>query len=131
MKKYLNLIGMTVLAMAMLSCKDGRSGGQATQAEFVSANVAGAAEAQLQATVGQAQRAKTIVMYEMPAPLKDRPEQILRRRGYTTSYNSKTKNPNWVAWHLTKDHTYGSQQRSREVFTEDESVKAPRATDND
>ena len=131
MKKYLNLIGMTVLAMAMLSCKDGRSGGQATQAEFMSANVAGAAEAQLQATVGQAQRAKTIVMYEMPAPLKDRPEQILRRKGYTTSYNSKTKNPNWVAWHLTKDHTYGSQQRSREVFMEDESVKAPRATDND
>ena len=67
----------------------------------------------------------------MPAKLADRPEQILKRRGYTTSYNSKTKNPNWVAWHLTKDHTYGSNQRSQEVFAEDESVKAPRATDND
>ena len=35
--------------------------------------------------------------YELPAPLKDRPELILQRKGYTTSYNSKTKTPNWVA----------------------------------
>ena len=74
---------------------------------------------------------KTTVMYELPASLTDRPEQILKRRGYTTSYNSKTKNPNWVAWHLTKAHTYGSHQRKNEVFTEDADIKAPRATDND
>ena len=70
-------------------------------------------------------------MYEMPAPLKDRPEQILKRKGYTTSYNSKTKNPNWVAWHLTKSHTYGSFQRKDEMFTVDEDAKGGRATDND
>lgn len=75
--------------------------------------------------------AKTVVMYEMPAPLKDRPEQILRRKGYTVSYNSQTKNPNWVAWHLTKSHTYGSYQRKNEVFAEDSDVKAPRASDRD
>ena len=80
----------------------------------------------------ESQKAKTgPTMYELPALLKDRPEQILKRKGYTTSYNSKTKTPNWVAWHLTKDHTYGSNQRSQEVFSEDEAVKAPRATDND
>ena len=71
-----------------------------------------------------------VTQYEMPAPLKDRPEQILKRTGYTTSYNSETKNPNWVAWHLTKGHTYGKNQRSEEVFTEDSDV-SPRATDND
>jgi endonuclease G len=76
-------------------------------------------------------QAKTVVMYEMPAKLADRPEQILKRKGYITSYNSRTKTPNWVAWHLTKAHTYGSHQRNQEVFVEDESVKAPRATDND
>jgi len=58
------------------------------------------------------------------------PEQILHRTGYTTSYNRDTRNPNWVAWHLTKDHTYGRHQRSQEVFTEDTDV-TPRATDND
>ena len=77
------------------------------------------------------QKAKTVVMYEIPAPLKDRPEQILKRKGYTVSYNSETKNPNWVAWHLTKSHTSGSFQRSQEVFSEDTDVKAPRATDRD
>ena len=70
------------------------------------------------------------VEYELPSPLKNRPEQILRRKGYTTSYNRDSRNPNWVAWHLTKSHTYGSHQRSQEIFTEDLDV-TPRATDND
>ena len=95
---------------------------------YASGNVAKAESSEAQA---DRQRAKTVVMYEMPAPLKDRPEQILRRKGYTVSYNSETRNPNWVAWHLTKSHTYGSFQRHQEVFTEDADVKAPRATDSD
>jgi endonuclease G len=76
-------------------------------------------------------KAKVVRLYEIPAPLKDRPEQILHRKGYTVSYNNATRNPNWVAWHLTKSHTYGSNQRSGEVFTEDVSVSRPRATDAD
>ena len=95
---------------------------------YASGNVAKAESSEAQA---DRQKAKTVVMYEMPAPLKDRPEQILRRKGYTVSYNSETRNPNWVAWHLTKSHTYGSFQRHQEVFTEDTDVKAPRATDSD
>ena len=82
-------------------------------------------------TEAVAQKAKVVVMYEMPAPLKDRPEQILKRKGYTTSYNHQTRTPNWVAWHLTKAHTYGSFQRKNEVFTVDEDAKGGRATDND
>ena len=78
----------------------------------------------------EVKKAKTITLYEQPAALTDRPEQILKRKGYTTSYNNKSKNPNWVAWHLTKSHTYGKNQRSEEVFTEDMEV-SPRATDND
>ena len=87
----------------------------------------------------QAQQASTfynsnvtakVVEYERPAPLKNRQEQILRRTGYTTSYNQQSKNPNWVAWHLTKAHTYGNNKRSAEVFSEDTEV-TPRATDND
>ena len=77
------------------------------------------------------QKAKVVRLYEIPAPLTDRPEQILRRKGYTTSYNRETKTPNWVAWHLTKSHTYGPNLRDKEVFTEDTDIKTPRATDND
>ena len=74
---------------------------------------------------------KTIVQYELPSRLKDRPEIIIQRTGYTVSYNKETRTPNWVAWHLTKSHTGGRIQRSEEVFTEDTSVPMPRATDND
>ena len=73
---------------------------------------------------------KATVKYELPAPLKDRPEQILQRKGYTTSYNRNTKNPNWVAWHLTREHTRGQNQRKQMTFTEDTDV-TPRATNND
>ena len=80
----------------------------------------------------EVKKAKTITLYEQPAPLTDRPEQILKRKGYTTSYNNKSKNPNWVAWHLTKANTYGDNQRKNEVFFEDETIeRGQRATDND
>ena len=72
--------------------------------------------------------ASASVKYERPAPLRDRPSTILMRVGYMASYNKQTRTPNWVAWHLTKDHTYGNNQRSGEVFVEDEQVPAPRAT---
>ena len=135
MIKKSNIWLLVVLSAMMLACK-GNKGIQAvgTNGEnatgLYDAQNAGRAEAQT-AGATMSQKAKTVVMYEMPAPLKDRPEQILKRKGYTVSYNSETKNPNWVAWHLTKSHTYGSFQRREEVFSEDESVKAPRATNND
>lgn len=72
-----------------------------------------------------------VKMMEIPAPLKDRPEQILRKTGFTISYNKTAKVPNWVAWHLVKNHTYGSNQRDELLFEEDLNVSAPRATDND
>ncbi len=74
---------------------------------------------------------KGVTMMELPAPLTNHPEIILRRKGYTTSYNKDTRCPNWVAWHLTKNHTYGKNQRSNETFHEDEAIKTPRATDWD
>ena len=79
---------------------------------------------------GQTGSSRVQTKYELPAPLKDRPEQILERTGYTTSYNRETKNPNWVAWHLTREHTRGKNQRKQAMFTEDLEVK-PRATNND
>lgn len=38
-------------------------------------------------------------------------DQILFRCGYILSYNRDTKNPNWVAWHLTREHTDGPYSR--------------------
>lgn len=69
--------------------------------------------------------------FEIPAPLTDRPEQLLVRKAYTVSYNKTMRQPNWVAWHLTKDHTKGSFKRDGVKFQADDDVPEPRADDWD
>ena len=44
------------------------------------------------------------------------PSQIIERIGYITSYNHDTKCPNWVAWHLTSEHTDGPFPRKGVPF---------------
>ncbi|MCR5364568.1 MAG: DNA/RNA non-specific endonuclease [Prevotella sp.] len=128
MKEYRNVLLLALTAL-VLACQSNK-GGEAAQKDglYGSQTSVKALTAEEQAAV---KKAKVVRLYEIPALLKDRPEQILHRKGYTVSYNNATRNPNWVAWHLTKSHTYGSNQRSGEVFTEDVSVSRPRATDAD
>lgn len=68
---------------------------------------------------------------EIPAKLSGRPEQILKREGYTASYNKDLKIPNWVAWHLTASHAAGKYKRAGVKFHEDEEVAEPRVVDWD
>ena len=119
------------LVMMLSACQENRREQTATPTDGLYSAQAQREPATADSQEAKGKRAKVVRLYEIPAPLKDRPDQILHRRGYTTSYNLQTKTPNWVAWHLTKAHTYGKNQRSGEVFTEDNDVKAPRATDND
>ncbi len=65
---------------------------------------------------------------EIPAPLRNIPEQILYRKAYTVSYNADMKVPNWVAWHLTREHAQGQGKRMSRAFHEDYDVPAPRAS---
>lgn len=65
---------------------------------------------------------------EIPLPLKTVSEQILYRKGYTVSYNKDYKIPNWVAWHLTAEHTTGPYRRPSGAWHEDTDVPTPRAT---
>lgn len=93
---------MLALMATVVACK-GNKGGEAAEAAdqqdangfYAAVNTARAEVSEVgtadAATAGR--QAKTVVMYEMPAKLADRPEQILKRKGYTTSYNSKTKTP--------------------------------------
>ena len=55
------------------------------------------------------------------------PQELLIKKAYVVSYNQRTKNPNWVAWHLTSEHTDGPVPRLN-FFYEDEEVKGLRAT---
>lgn len=68
---------------------------------------------------------------DIPAPLVNTSEQILYRKSYIVSYNKDTKMPNWVAWHLTSNHTMGEYRRPGNAFHEDLDVPAPRANNND
>lgn len=47
------------------------------------------------------------------------PSQVLERIGYITSYNHETKCPNWVAWHLTAEHTDGNFSRKGVPYYDD------------
>ena len=69
-----------------------------------------------------------ILIQRMP---KGSPDKLLTRKAYTTSYNHETRCPNWVAWTLTREHTYGRLLRDNERFEEDTDVRTPRATFQD
>lgn len=127
-QKIKSFVWICGLAIVLLSC-NGQS--QKAQSEQTADGLYSTAQTAPRSDQ-RSERAKVVRLYEIPAPLNDRPEKILHRRGYTTSYNHSTKTPNWVAWHLTDSHTRGSVQRHDEVFSEDEDiVKNQRATDDD
>lgn len=118
MKKYI-FVALTAILMLPTACK---------KTEKPTENVVEKSEV---SGIYDNGSSSSVKMYEVPARLKDRPEQILRREGFTISYNATTKTANWVAWHLTKSHTYGKARRDERAFEEDMSVAAPRATLND
>lgn len=66
-------------------------------------------------------------IYNVPADGRT----TLWRTAYTASYNRSLKLPDWVAWHLTAEHTDGDYGRKGMKFAEDSDVPAPRATDRD
>lgn len=55
----------------------------------------------------------------LPSSLGSVTEQLLYRKGFVVSYNYETKNPNWVAWHLTREHTDGPYSRKGVPYYDD------------
>lgn len=66
---------------------------------------------------------------ELPKPLNDRSELILHRKGYTVSYNSKNKIPNWVAWELTPKRLEERYSRTNK-FLPDPDIQKPVTSDD-
>ena len=67
---------------------------------------------------------------EIPRNLTDRKERILKRTGYTLSYNSFYKTSNWVAWELTRKETEGKAERY-DKFLPDPDLPEPRVEHSD
>ena len=59
---------------------------------------------------------------EIPVINNGKQGQILQRTGYTLSYDSKNKTPQWVAWELTKEETKGTEERSTEFYPDPDVV---------
>lgn len=68
---------------------------------------------------------------EIPQIIGNRSVQILKRTGYTCSYNQDTRNANWVAWHLTKEHTSGEWEKNGIPYLEDNDVIGVRQENSD
>lgn len=62
---------------------------------------------------------------EIPVALKKRDEIVLKRIGYTVSYNNTYKTPNWVAWELIREETQGKEDR-KDKFVPDPDLPEPR-----
>lgn len=58
-------------------------------------------------------------------------EQIISNKGYTVSYNSDFRNPNWVAYVLERNELKGKKSRRTDKFTGDPLVAGKQATNAD
>ncbi|MBR4918546.1 MAG: DNA/RNA non-specific endonuclease [Bacteroidales bacterium] len=59
---------------------------------------------------------------EIPLFTVTRPEQIIQHTGFTVSYNPEWRIPNWVAYELTREESYGKVERYNR-FEKDPEVK--------
>lgn len=69
-----------------------------------------------QETIRKANTCADTERMEIPQIEEDQQGQIIQRTGYTLSYNTKTRTPQWVAWELTKDETHGDAKRNNEFL---------------
>lgn len=68
---------------------------------------------------------------ELPAPLKDRPEKLLKRRTYTVSYNRELKVPNWVAWELNRERLVERESRTDKFLPDPDLSESEAVTTDD
>ena len=68
---------------------------------------------------------------EIPAKIAGRQEQIITHIGYTVSYNSDWKIPNWVAYELTKTEVEGVEPRGNNFKPDPNVSDEATATVND
>ena len=68
---------------------------------------------------------------KLELPALESTDYIVEYEGYISSYNVLTKTPEWVAYELTKDETYGDAIREGKFFSPDERVPLPQPDDYD
>lgn len=122
------LIALCLMAAAAVKglSEDGNDG---VSSEMPSASSSTSSSSSAATSKEEPRAASVISVLAEISPQKE--EIMLKRAGYTASYNPQTKQPHWVGWHLTADHVTGPYKRNGIKFHEDEDVPKPRATDAD
>ena len=67
---------------------------------------------------------------EIPVTQSGTGGQVLKRKGYTLSYNADYKTPHWVAWELTEKETKGKEKRT-DKFLPDPDARGAKAYTGD
>lgn len=75
--------------------------------------------------------AQTAAGDELELPAVTPADNIVRYSGYVSSYNTETLIPNWVAYELTSEETYGSATRADKSFSMDLRFKGKQAMRED
>ena len=136
MKKKSSPILMLAIDIALVcwqQWKTPKSNEKTQQAQTTSSSTSSSTNSSTASPTAPSQDAETAIHYEIPRyeAGTTTTEQILKRIAYTASYNRKTRNPNWVGWVLTAEHTDGPYERKGIKFEEDQEVPAPRARYSD
>lgn len=126
MRPYLSILLAAALLTGCRPQKDSKFLTTLQKAENNVENVASKADDAKHADSEESTTIEAGKGYELPANVDG--QILLKRIGYTVSYNIQTKEPNWVAWYLSSDRVSGDVDRNGVEFTEDEEVPEPRAT---
>lgn len=82
-------------------------------------------------TPAKSETAKIPVGAEIPVLKNGAKEQIIKHEGYTVSYNSDFKIPNWVAYELTLEKVSNAKVKRHNKFIPDPQVKGATALNED
>lgn len=99
--------------------------------EIINYQTPSALEEPIEEVTYQAEEESFTQSIEIPFSTSGNEGQVLVRRGYTLSYDIRTKNPIWVAWQLSKDHVNGTVPRYKGPYLDDTEVKGYTPNDMD
>lgn len=134
MKKFIIIfiVGIFLIALVVGRCNDDVNEELEKEIELIQKNEQKQEKKETELYVPKELKKKRLdsIVLENPEKNRSYPEHLLVRLGYCTSYNREAKLPNWVAWHLTAEHTDGNIGRSND-YREDIDVPTPRANVED
>lgn len=67
--------------------------------------------------------------YELPKLQTSRPEKIVHHSGYSVSFNTDRKIPNWVAYELTAEEVTGTEPRGNNFVPDPQIWQSPSTDD--